>query len=424
MNKEKIENGAVRADGNKTRRFNVLPKIICLFFAVVIWYYVMQVDNPDYKQTISGIKVNLVNTDELTNRGLSIFNGTSYTADITVSGKKSVINNYTSEDISIKADILKNYTTAGMQVVDLDVTLPSGLSLVSQDNSISVFVDEKTSVKLPVTVDQRTGATTSAEYESGALVPEFSEVTVKGPKTIVDTIDSAKVKADFSEFGILESTITTNGAVTLYNKNGEEISSAYVTLDYPTMKVTYPIYLTKDVPVSVDFKYGYFNESNVDISINPASVLIRGDAADVKKVSEVVCGVIDEKQVDRDKTITFGLVPEEGYDFVDDVTAAQVTISNVGTVTKIYRVENLAVTGGDRNCEVADEYVDVTLRGPAAELSDITAEDISVISDISDYDSSLTGELSFDAEVTLSGDHPGVWEIGNYKLTVRVSNNG
>ncbi len=419
-----VNSDGVRAEGKAKRKLNLIPKIICLFFAVVIWYYVMQVDNPDYKQTISGIKVNLVNTDELTNRGLSIFNGTSYTADITVSGKKSVINNYTSEDIMIKADILKHYKTAGMQVVDLDVTLPSGLTLVSQDNTISVFVDEKTTVKFPVTVDQRTGATTSAEYETGTLYSEYPEVTVKGPKTIVDTIDHATVRADFSDFGILESSITTVGNVYLYNKSGEEISSAYLSVDYPTMKVTYPIFLTKDIPVSVDYKYGLFNEDNVEIEINPPSVLIRGNASDVKKIDGISCGVIDEKQVDRDKTLTFGLVPGDEYSFVDDVTAAQVKITNVGTITKIYRVTNLSVIGGDKNCEVTDEYVDVTLRGPAAQLSAITAADISVSCDISDYDNKISGEMSFDAKVSVSGSRAGVWEIGYYKLTVSVGKNG
>ena len=56
-----VNSDGVRAEGKAKRKLNLLPKIVCLFFAVVIWYYVMQVDNPEYKQTISGIKVNLIN---------------------------------------------------------------------------------------------------------------------------------------------------------------------------------------------------------------------------------------------------------------------------------------------------------------------------------------------------------------------------
>lgn len=417
-NKEVLDEQVVEAP--QKRKLNIIPKIVCLFFAVVIWYYVMQVDNPDYKQTFTGVTVSLVNTDELTSRGLSIFTGTSYSADITVSGKKSVINNYTSDDITVKADILKNYTTAGMQVVDLDVTLPSGLTLVSQDNTISVFVDEKTSLKLPVTVDQKTGATTSADYEPGVLTTEYSEVTVKGPKTIIDNIDHAVVKADFSDFGVLESTITTDGTVIIYNKNGDIVSSAYLSVDYPTMKVTYPIYLTKSVPLGVTYKYGLYNDNNCKATIEPETVEVKGEASVVKKLDTIYVGTIDEKQIEKDKTLTFDIPTSDDYAVIGDVTTAAVSITNVGTQTKIFRVENLVCNGGSKNCEILNEYVDVTVRGSAVQLAGISADDITLTCDLTDYDGSLSGEYEFDAKVKINTSSS-VWEIGTYKLKISVN---
>ncbi|MBQ7715862.1 MAG: hypothetical protein IJT70_08365 [Clostridia bacterium] len=415
-------NNDVNTDVKVKRKLNIIPKIVCLVLAVIIWYYVMQVDNPDYKQTFTGIKVNLVNTDELTNRGLSIFTGTSYNADITVSGKKSVINNYTSDDITVNADVFKNYKSAGMQVVELDVTLPNGLTLVDQDNSISVFVDEKMSAKIPVTVDQRTGATTSADYETGTLIPEFAEVTVKGPKTIVENIDHATVRADFSSFGLLESTVTTEGTVSLFNADGDELSSAYITLDYPTMKVTYPISLTKQVKLGVTFKYGYFNDSNVSVEIDPAEVTVKGDATAVKNLDVINIAVIDEKQIEKDKTLTFEITPpDDEYTFADeDFSTASVTITNVGTSTKIFRTTALDVIGGDKSCKISEEYLDVTLRGTPEQLASVSADDIKVTVDLTDYNGSVTGETLYDATVTLPAKYEGVYEIGSYKLTVSV----
>lgn len=406
-------------DTKVRRKLNIIPKIICLLFAVLIWYYVMQVDNPDYQQTFNGIKVNLVNSDELTNRGLSIFTGTNYSADLTVSGKKSVISKYTSEDIVVQADILKSYTSPGMQVVDLDVTLPSGLSLVNQDNTISVFVDEKTSVKIPITVDQRTGATTSGDYEPGTLAPEFSEITVKGPKTIVDNVDHATVKADFSEFGVLESTTTTDGTVVLFNKDGDELSSAYLSIDYTTMKVTFPIYLTRELPLTVSYKNGLYNDSNVSVSITPETAQVKGDASYIKKLDNIEVAVIDEKQIEKDKTLTFELVPTDDYTFADDIATVDVKITNVGTITRIYRVTNFSVNKGGKDFKITNEYVDVTLRGPAAKLEAISADDITVRCDLSDFNELSNGE--YDATIAISGNPSDVWEIGTYKLTVSVT---
>lgn len=412
------DNGAER---KPKRKLNIVPKVVCLFFAVLIWYYVMQVDNPDYKQTFTGVKVSLINTDELTNKGLSIFTGTSYTAEITVSGKKSVINNYSSDDIVIKADVMKNYSAPGVQTVDLDVTLPSGLTLVSQDNTISVFVDEKTSIKLPVTVDKRTNATTSADYESGTLVPAVSEVTVKGPKTIISNIDHAIVKADFSQFGILESTITTNGTVTLFNRGGEEVTNPYISLDYPTMSVTYPIYLSKKVPLTVSFKYGYYNDNNVNLEITPSEIEIKGDAAYVKRLESVELGVIDEKQMDKDKTLTYDLPLFDEFSYLNGVSSASVKISNVGTITKTYRVTDLRVNGGNKSCVILNDYVDVTLRGTSVQLAGVTSEDVSLAVDLSNYDDSLSGVFEFDAVVGVASSSKSIWEIGSYKLNISVN---
>jgi|GEM_PF-412321 len=402
------------------RKLNIVPKVVCLLFAVLIWYYVMQVDNPDYQQTISGIKVNLVNTDELNNRGLSIFTGTSYNADITVRGKKSVINQYTSDDISINADVLQNYPTTGEQSLELSVTLPSSLSLVDQGNTITVFIDEKTSVNVPVTA-VRDGGKFSTDYEYGTIIPEFSEINVSGPKTIISNVDHAVVTADLSGItNVLDSTTILDGcAVTLCSADGDTISSKFLTNPHETMSVTYPVYLTKDVPLSVSYKYGLYNDSNVRIDIEPSTVEVKGDASFVKDIDSLEVAVIDEKQIDKDQTLTFDLKSNESYSFTDEnISSVDVSITNVGTTTQIYRVNNLVVDAGNKDFELKNDYVDVMLRGTSAKLAAISADDITVKCDLSDYKDLPNGE--YDAVIQISGNPSGVWEIGSYKLTISV----
>ena len=107
VNTETAGDGA----GPKKTKIRMIPALVCLFFAVVIWYYVMQVDNPDYKYTFENIAVSIDDQQlmELSNRGLTTFTGTDYSVDITVRGKKSTVSRYTSSDIVVTADVLKNY---------------------------------------------------------------------------------------------------------------------------------------------------------------------------------------------------------------------------------------------------------------------------------------------------------------------------
>ena len=417
-----VDESVSSSTAGKKRKLNIVPKIVCLLLAVLIWYYVMQVENPDYQQTFTGVKVTLVNTDELTNRGLSIFNGTNYIADLTVSGKKSVISSYTSDDITIRADVLKNYTSPGMQTVDLEVSLPAGLTLVDQDNSISVFVDEKTSRKFTLEIDQLTknSATITDDYEAGAIIADPAEITVKGPKTVMDDIDRAVVKADFSQFGKLENTISTEGTVCLYDKDGNEVSNVYIENPYPTVKLTQPILLEKDVVLNVTFKNGFYNGTNVATAAVPSSVRIKGNASDIRNVSSIDLPPIDEKTIDKDKTtVTVPLETSELYTVVGDVTSAEVTVTNLGTTTSSYRVTNLTVVGDGGKFTVADDYVDVTLRGPAGTLSGISANDITLKCDLGNYSDPPEGEYS--ASVVIAGSPAGVWEIGSYELKLEIA---
>ena len=412
-----VDETASSVQVKQKRKLNIVPKIICLLLAVLIWYYVMQVENPNYQQTFTGVKVTLVNTDELTNRGLSIFNGTNYISDITVSGKKSVINSYTSDDISIKADVLKNYTSPGMQTVDLEVSLPSGLTLIGQDNSISVFVDEKTNRKFTLEIDQVTknSATVTDDYESGTIISDPSEISVKGPKTVMDTIERAVVKADFSKFGKLESTINTEGTVYLYDKDGNEVSSVYIENPYPTVKLTLPVLFEKDAPVNVTFKNGFYNNSNVETTVSPETVRIKGNASDIKNISSIDLPAIDEKTIDKDTmTVTVALDSSDSYTVVDDITSVDVLIKNIGTTTVSYRVTNFVVVGDKGKFAVDNNYVDVILRGAPAALENIDASDITLKCDLSSYSDPPEGKYT--AEVMVSGSPAGVWEIGTYEL--------
>ena len=219
---------------------------------------------------------------------------------------------------------------------------------------------------------------------------------------------------------MLESTISTVGTVSMYNKSGDEVTSPYITSDYSTMRVTYPIYLTKTVPLTVSYKYGFYNENNVNVEIIPAEVEVKGEAAYVKKLESIEVGVIDEKQIDKDKTLTYNLPEFEELSYVGDVSSASIRITNVGTITKTYRVTDLRVNSDGKKCEILNDYVDVTLRGTAVQLAGITSEDVSLTVDLTNYDDSLSGELDFEAAVTINSSSKNIWEIGTYKLTVSV----
>ena len=88
------------------RKYNIIPKIMCLAAAFVLWLYVMQIDSVDTESTFTGVRVYLENTSEIESRnGLFVYSGDGTLVNVTVTGRKSVINSYTSDDIRVEADL-------------------------------------------------------------------------------------------------------------------------------------------------------------------------------------------------------------------------------------------------------------------------------------------------------------------------------
>ena len=63
IKKERV--GVGKSSSSSDTRHAHLAKVLCLLAAVVIWLYVMNVENPDYEQTIESVPVKIINSEEI-----------------------------------------------------------------------------------------------------------------------------------------------------------------------------------------------------------------------------------------------------------------------------------------------------------------------------------------------------------------------
>ena len=133
------------------KSFHIIPKLVCVFLAFILWIYVMEVDSPDYEDVFEDVAVTVVGTTQLENeRNLSIFSGYDTLVDVTVKGQKSVIAKYSSEDIVATVDVSK-IEKSGMYTLEVFVDVPSGMTLIeSSVTQINMFVDKRTTENIPV----------------------------------------------------------------------------------------------------------------------------------------------------------------------------------------------------------------------------------------------------------------------------------
>ena len=323
------------ANSEKSNKKDLLVKVCCVFFAVVLWYIVvLTTGNTEYEKTYYSVPVSISNANLLSeNGGLSILSGYDYNINITVRGNRSKLSTYTSEDIIASADV-SSIEEAGEHNVPVEINCPpsSGFSVVSQSlDTIKISVDKLVSVDFDVDVNIQNARYDVDKYALGTPVVSPQKITVKGPEKLLESISGAFVNLDL---GNINSNIGFNSRIVLLDNNSEQISSPYISLSKDYAEGTVPLLpieeatkiIEKVVPLVASFKHGYYNASNTSVIISPANVTIRGYESTLSKIESIDVFSIDETKFTSSTIIGCDIVPPENTTLVSDVNKAVITL--------------------------------------------------------------------------------------------------
>lgn len=397
-----------------------VAKAVCVFMAFLIWLYVMQVDSPEYTEDFQSLPVELINTQVLDGEsGLSVYSGYGNTVDVTIIGKKSLINRISSGDIHVYADV-STIKTAGSHAIPVYVEAPAGLTVggVSQ-SAISVYCDVRASKVVDVEA-QISSFTIASELEMGRLIPEFDTIVVTGPKSTLDNVASAQVVLSL---GNVQSSMTASGKLVLMDKYGFRVDDRYLKLSNSYVTVEIPVYAHKTLPLTVACKHGYFNDSNVSIVIQPQYLRVKGDPAVIGKMNELIVTTLDEKMIKGNVVQVVSLNLPDGLEAVDNTESVSIGVSHINTYTSIFMVSDVDVVGNtDAKYQILDKSVAVTVRGTLEQLSKLRSTDFSAVVDLSGYSANTTGVIEETAEIRIDSPYAdGVYEIGEYVVKVRLN---
>lgn len=207
-------------------------KLISLFFAIIMWFYIIQVQSPEIEKTVKDVPVLFTQKAELESRNLTLINDKEYTVDIKVRGQRKYLLGLNTSNISVSADVSKIDTT-GTHTVYTSVLMPNGnIEVVNQDPSvIHVTVDdiiEQEKVVTVVTEGSRPGLPCGESKTSPATIK------IRGAKSVVGAIDHVSATVDVSD---KSEDISTVEEVELIGSADTVVNSAYITLSQSTVDV-------------------------------------------------------------------------------------------------------------------------------------------------------------------------------------------
>lgn len=217
-------------------------------------------------------------------------------------------------------------------------------------------------------------------------VPEFIEVTIRGPRS-----NLLKLRLFGKPKAVVDLSMAKKGRVNIPLSSAilnlsDDFDQRYVTIDNPkTLVLNFEQLVTKSVPVRIAYKGDIGEEIIIAGSpvVIPARVKVRGAASIVQPINFLTTRELDIKNRRGEVTIETGL-ETEGLDIA--VIPDKILIEMEIYKREIRTIPNIPPTLLQDDESLIVEYsprvVSLTIEGPEQVIRNIVADDISVILNI------------------------------------------
>ncbi len=400
-----------------SRMMDFVAKILCLVAAFFLWFYAMSNDavmiEKDYTIPVAFEKEN----ELYSQTGWSVLSGKDSNVVVTLKGKRSVINNMSDADLHAYVDV-SSVEHAGRQNLEIRFEVPTVCELVNSSVSELIsYIDKKVSADVPVEVVY-SDYILSSHYQLDDPVLNIEQVSVTGPESELRNVAAARAVL---KLGNITQTVNAMGDLSLVDKSGNEIISSYLTMSTTSVSVTVKLFAVKEVPLTVNYKYGYFNKDNVDIDVSPKTITLRGEPSVLDKIESINVATIDEKQFATDLKQSVPITLPENVLSLGSESEAVIDVKHKNTTTRKISVENIVLANGDPSkFMLQTTSLNIELRGPRDLVQEITSEDVSVLVDMNNY-KSANGVVVIPVSVQFAAKYSGsVYELGSYDVKVEV----
>lgn len=358
-------------------------KILAVFFALVLWLVVYNIDDPTKTRTFT-TNVTVENASAVTelNKCYEILNGTN-TVIFSVSGKRSVLDKLEDTDFTAVADmnrmiLNKDGSRASVPVEITSKRQNSTLKYNGKNKYLEVSLEDLMTHRFMVT------AATSGHVAEGYALGEVAAanpnvLSVSGPASIVKKISSVVATIDVEGMSV---NLSDNVIPVLYDADGNEVDPTRLKCSNETVTVSAKILSVKEVPLSFstsgtpagDYRVVEINSSPKTVKLKGAtnvlnpliSIEIPGDVLNVSGARE-----------DLNTTIDITEYLPEGTELVKagDATVT-VTVRVEAYEPKNYSIRsaNIAVEGLEKGYKLdfQDEQIPVTINGLKKDLDQLT----------------------------------------------------
>lgn len=366
---------------------NFSLKILAVFFAVILWLVVVNIDDPTKtKELTTTVTLENVSYMDTLEKYYEVTND-STSVTFSISAKRSYLDKISASDFSATANMEKiEYNEkSGTYQVPITITptrYTSQVTVTSRTKYVTVSLEDLTKKKVMITANTE-GTVASGCALGDVTIDTTNVINISGPESIVNQVNSAVATINVDG---MSTDITDNVIPVLYDQDGNVVDTTKLTLSLDVVTVSATILNTKEV--SVQFHTTGTPQDSYEITgmeYSPETVMVKGTASALNTIDaiDIPEEVLDVSGATEDitKEVDISSYLPTGISLVDkDANKVSVTVHIEQRVTEDFDVPvtNLTLTNVSSSYEAKFEVdtVKVTVSGLKSDVEKLSASDI------------------------------------------------
>lgn len=403
----------------KNKFFTALLSVIIAFG---LWLYVITVDTPDFTDTIYDIPVTFVHETVLNENGLILTATPDTTVDLTLSGNRSDVIKCDKSNVTVKVDLSKVYE-AGEHELEYNISYPSGVSSNAFDvekfpSTITVAVGKWSRKEVPVQVICEGEVPSGYIADTENVVKDYSVVTLEGPASVVDQIESAVIRVDLND---QKTSISESYRYTLTDADGNPVDAELIEVNVEEIHLDVKIQCTKDLKLVIKLvDGGGATSANSVLDYEPKSITVAGKEQVLAELEEIVLGTINLGEYLETTEFTYTIPELEGVTNLSGLTEVTAKLSFPKLKTQEVTVEKFEIANVPEGmkAELITAKLTITVRGPSADVTRLQPENVIATVDFTD---AQLGTSTFKVNVSFDDSFGTLGAVGSCTVTATVT---
>lgn len=401
--------------------------LLSLAIAFGLWLYVITYVSPNSEETYYNIPVVLVGESVLNERGLMCTSASTNTVSLQLSGTRSDLVKVNSQNITVTAK-LSSITEPGEKInlqyeVDYPGDVPKNALEILSQSDFYVTVEKRRVKDVPVVVQYVGERSEDYLYDTENAQLDRATVNVIGPASVADKIEQAIIEVDVTNQA---ESISDSYRYTLCDADGNPVDAAEITTDVEEIRFDMKIQRLKELSLVAEVIYGGgATRENTTVTVSPVSIRVTGSDAALEELGDsLTVATIDLSTLDKSQEIPYTINLPEGVTNQTGVTDVVVNVQFSGLNTREFTVENFRSENVPEGmaAEIINANLTVKVRGPSAQVSLLTADDITVTVD---FTNAVAGTATYKATITFDEAFSACGAaMGPYSVSATVQSTG